>query len=332
MMSRLWRFPRRSAWSQAAAPCRSRSRIRSPRAASCPFCSRFGAPAIRSRWRGFAITGFRSARSAGRKDCFAAEDCRDLVFIGTLVRPALSEIRLDWGTLRVIGKVMAAFRGGDDHLLSGIGRILEQDGFRMVGIRDAAPDMLMPEGCLDPHGAGSNAAPPISPGAAGTARARAVRYRPGRGGDRRSCGRGRGHRRHRWPVGARGAAAQRGAHPRQGGPRRAGQGARRAARICASTCRPSAPKPSKARPGQGLPALPSSPATPSSAEPQAMIERPRRPLSGPVLDRACPRDAGARHRRAGAKNIPDRNRGIRGPARRQSDEGLAPAPRRRGAV
>ena len=41
---------------------------------------------------------------------------------------------------------MAAFRGGDDHLLSGIGRILEQDGFRMVGIRDVAPDMLMPEG------------------------------------------------------------------------------------------------------------------------------------------------------------------------------------------
>src|SRR5882757_5395851 len=79
---------------------------------------------------------------------FRAENCRDLVFIGTLVRPALSEIRLDWGTLRVIGRVWAAFRGGDDHLLSGIGRILEQDGFRMVGIRDVAPDLLMPEGCI----------------------------------------------------------------------------------------------------------------------------------------------------------------------------------------
>jgi DUF1009 family protein len=79
---------------------------------------------------------------------FRAENCRDLMFIGTLVRPALSEIRLDWGTLRVIGRVWAAFRGGDDHLLSGIGRILEQDGFRMVGIKDVAPDLLMPEGCL----------------------------------------------------------------------------------------------------------------------------------------------------------------------------------------
>jgi hypothetical protein len=79
---------------------------------------------------------------------FRTENCRDLVFIGTLVRPALSEIRLDWGTLRVLARVWAAFRGGDDHLLSGIGRILERDGFRMVGIRDVAPDLLMPEGCL----------------------------------------------------------------------------------------------------------------------------------------------------------------------------------------
>ncbi|MDE2601329.1 MAG: UDP-2,3-diacylglucosamine diphosphatase LpxI [Bradyrhizobium sp.] len=79
---------------------------------------------------------------------FRSENCRDLVFIGILVRPALSEIRLDWGTLRVLGRVLAAFRGGDDHLLSGIGGILEQDGFRMVGIKDVAPDLLMPEGCL----------------------------------------------------------------------------------------------------------------------------------------------------------------------------------------
>jgi hypothetical protein len=32
--------------------------------------------------------------------------------------------------------------------LSGIGDILEQDGFRMVGVKDIAPDLLMPEGSL----------------------------------------------------------------------------------------------------------------------------------------------------------------------------------------
>jgi DUF1009 family protein len=79
---------------------------------------------------------------------FRSEGCHDLIFIGSVARPALSEIRLDWGTLRVMAHVVAAFRGGDDHLLSGIGRILEQDGFRMVGIKDAAPDLLMPEGAI----------------------------------------------------------------------------------------------------------------------------------------------------------------------------------------
>ena len=82
------------------------------------------------------------------KKLLRSESCRDVIFIGTLLRPALSEIRLDWGTLRVLGSIWAAFRGGDDHLLSGIGRIFEQDGFRMVGIRDVAPDVLMPEGCM----------------------------------------------------------------------------------------------------------------------------------------------------------------------------------------
>jgi DUF1009 family protein len=95
---------------------------------------------------------------------FRSENCRDLVFIGTLVRPALSEIRLDWGTLRVIGRVWAAFRGGDDHLLSGIGRILEEDGFRMVGIRDIAPDLLAPEGCLTSAAPDENAAADIARG------------------------------------------------------------------------------------------------------------------------------------------------------------------------
>jgi DUF1009 family protein len=77
-----------------------------------------------------------------------AENCRELVFIGALVRPALSEIRLDWKTIRAMPSVLKAFRGGDDHLLSSVGRILEKDGFRLVGIKDAAPDLLMPQGCL----------------------------------------------------------------------------------------------------------------------------------------------------------------------------------------
>jgi UDP-2,3-diacylglucosamine hydrolase len=79
---------------------------------------------------------------------FREEGCRDLILIGTLMRPSLSEVRFDLKTLRLLGHVIRAFRGGDDHLLSGVGRMLEQDGFRMVGIKDVAPDLLMPEGCI----------------------------------------------------------------------------------------------------------------------------------------------------------------------------------------
>jgi DUF1009 family protein len=95
---------------------------------------------------------------------FRSEGCRDLIFIGSLARPALSEIRLDWGTLHVMGHVMAAFRGGDDHLLSGIGRIFEQEGFRMVGIKDAAPDLLMPEGSITRAAPDAGAAADIARG------------------------------------------------------------------------------------------------------------------------------------------------------------------------
>ncbi len=77
-----------------------------------------------------------------------SEGCRDVVFIGGLVRPALSEIRLDWGTLRAIPVIAAALRGGDDHLLTGISGIFERQGLRVVGIKDVAPELLMPEGSI----------------------------------------------------------------------------------------------------------------------------------------------------------------------------------------
>ena len=104
-------------------------------------CDPKGAQRFRHHWI--------SVGQLGRAEkLFRAENCRNLIFIGSLVRPGLSEIRLDWTTLRALGRIWAAFRGGDDHLLSGIGRLLEQDGFRMLGIKDVAPELLMPQGCL----------------------------------------------------------------------------------------------------------------------------------------------------------------------------------------
>lgn len=102
-------------------------------------------PASAERFRHHWITVGQLGRTM---KLLRAESCKDVIFIGTLVRPALSEIRLDWGTLRVIRRIWAAFRGGDDHLLSGVGRIFEQQGFRLLGLKEVAPDLLMPQGCV----------------------------------------------------------------------------------------------------------------------------------------------------------------------------------------
>lgn len=75
-----------------------------------------------------------------------SEGCRDLVLIGTLVRPTIRQLRLDIETLRVMPRIIRAYRGGDDHLLSGVGRILEDYGFRLVGAHEVAPQILAPLG------------------------------------------------------------------------------------------------------------------------------------------------------------------------------------------
>src|SRR5262245_15613520 len=41
-----------------------------------------------------------------------AEGCREAVFIGTSLRPALTQIRPDWRMLRLMPRIAAAFRGG----------------------------------------------------------------------------------------------------------------------------------------------------------------------------------------------------------------------------
>jgi UDP-2,3-diacylglucosamine hydrolase len=77
-----------------------------------------------------------------------AEGCRDVVFIGSLVRPAVWQLRLDLKTLRLLPRILRLFHGGDDHLLSGIASIFEDEGFRLIGAHEIAPEILMPEGAL----------------------------------------------------------------------------------------------------------------------------------------------------------------------------------------
>jgi len=76
------------------------------------------------------------------------EGCRDVVFIGALGRPAIWKIKPDLKTLQLLPRIFAIYRGGDDHLLSGVARIFEEHGFRLIGAHEIAPEILMPEGPL----------------------------------------------------------------------------------------------------------------------------------------------------------------------------------------
>lgn len=80
-----------------------------------------------------------------------SEGVRDVIMIGSLVRPAISQLALDWKTLLVLPRVVRAYYGGDDHLLSGVARIFEDHGFRLLGAHEVAPDILVPEGALGAH-------------------------------------------------------------------------------------------------------------------------------------------------------------------------------------
>jgi DUF1009 family protein len=85
----------------------------------------------------------------GRLIRFAkAEHCREAVFIGTLLRPPLSQIRLDWQTLRSLPRLVRFFRGGDDRLLSGVASLIEEGGLRIIGLHEVAPEIFVPEGVL----------------------------------------------------------------------------------------------------------------------------------------------------------------------------------------
>ncbi len=74
--------------------------------------------------------------------------CKDVVLIGSLVRPSIWQLRLDWTTLWLLPRIAAAYRGGDDHLLSGVAKLIEEYGFRLRGAHEVAPEILVPHGML----------------------------------------------------------------------------------------------------------------------------------------------------------------------------------------
>jgi len=76
---------------------------------------------------------------------------RDVVAVGSVYRPRLKDFRLDWLTLRILPRLAKLYRGGDDHLLSGVIQLVHGLGFRMISVADVTPNITVPEGVLGAH-------------------------------------------------------------------------------------------------------------------------------------------------------------------------------------
>lgn len=80
-----------------------------------------------------------------------AEGCSEIAFVGSVLRPSIRQLRFDLLTLRLLPRIVRAYKGGDNHLLSALGQLLEEFGIRVVGAHEVAPEILIPQGVLGRH-------------------------------------------------------------------------------------------------------------------------------------------------------------------------------------
>ncbi|MEJ0062989.1 MAG: UDP-2,3-diacylglucosamine diphosphatase LpxI [Alphaproteobacteria bacterium] len=83
-----------------------------------------------------------AARNAAR-----AAGVKDVVMIGRVRRPSLFELKPDMFTLRKLMQIGFGLLG-DDGLLKAIAKVIEAEGFRVVGIHDVLADFVTPAGQL----------------------------------------------------------------------------------------------------------------------------------------------------------------------------------------
>jgi UDP-2,3-diacylglucosamine hydrolase len=96
----------------------------------------------------FESTTFRLGQLGRFLKEVKARNIKDVVIIGAVVRPALSDLVPDLGLVRHYFAIKNAFKGGDDHLLVGVVRLLEGQGLTVRGPWEFAPDLVAHEGVL----------------------------------------------------------------------------------------------------------------------------------------------------------------------------------------
>jgi DUF1009 family protein len=83
-------------------------------------------------------------------DYARAHHVQDIVMIGRVRRPSLSELKPDALMMKKLTRIgLSLF--GDDGLLKAIAKEMESEGFRIIAAQDIFADFLMPDGVLGDH-------------------------------------------------------------------------------------------------------------------------------------------------------------------------------------
>lgn len=93
-------------------------------------------------------------------------ECRDLVLIGPVRRPSLTDIRPDLEGTRILARIGRAAFAGDDGLLAAVVRILGEEGFRVIGAHEVLTEAIGAAGVLGRHRPDASAKADIARGAA----------------------------------------------------------------------------------------------------------------------------------------------------------------------
>ena len=84
---------------------------------------------------------------AAARDYLRGKGAEEVVLIGRVRRPSLFELKPDFFTMQKL--LQLGFSAlGDDGVLQGVARIIEAEGFRVIGIQDVLAGLLTPAGQL----------------------------------------------------------------------------------------------------------------------------------------------------------------------------------------
>ncbi len=99
----------------------------------------------------YPVTVCNWGQIGGMIRALKAASVEDLVIAGRVKRPDLLHLKPDLGFFRALAEVIGIVAlGGDDNVLRAVVRFFERRGFRVIGVPDAAPELVIGAGVLTP--------------------------------------------------------------------------------------------------------------------------------------------------------------------------------------